>query len=360
MCSNRLAEVPEAVMALTQLEVLHLQHNCISSLPPAISSLRSLSTLSLYANRISELPDEIGDLPALESLLLSNNRLTSLPSSIYRLTSLQDLAIDHNRLTSLPPGLPPAALASEAPTAGATALTGWASLNTLDASYNRLRTLPDGFGTRTLPSLQSLFLSGNRLRWLPVGVLFTFIPGLELFELRHNPIVQGQPYADDSDDDDENTEEGAEQAVAEGDEDGVIDPEVVGDYDRYSDESVVEGVSYAVPALVDLCCCVVATDERLLLSAGASKSDQGEGPSHLQPQLPQDLRLRLCRGGRSCVHCGQLFYGLPPVTAVLRRLVLPSCGRFVPSMGDSAVSRDLRLVFRSSFCSAACCRARLS
>lgn len=237
---------------------------------------------SLYANRISELPDEIGDLPALESLLLSNNRLTSLPSSIYRLTSLQDLAIDHNRLTSLPPGLPPAALASEAPTAGATALTGWASLNTLDASYNRLRTLPDGFGTRTLPSLQSLFLSGNRLRWLPVGVLFTFIPGLELFELRHNPIVQGQPYADDSDDDDENTEEGAEQAVAEGDEDGVIEPEVVGDYDRYSDESVVEGVSYAVPALVDLCCCVVATDERLLLSAGASKSDQGEGPSHLQ------------------------------------------------------------------------------
>jgi Leucine-rich repeat (LRR) protein len=245
-----------------------------------IPSLACTLEYSLYANRISELPDEIGDLPALESLLLSNNRLTSLPSSIYRLTSLQDLAIDHNRLTSLPPGLPPAALASEAAeTAGATALTGWASLNTLDASYNRLRTLPDGFGTRTLPSLQSLFLSGNRLRWLPVGVLFTFIPGLELFELRHNPVVQGQPYDDDNDDDDENTEGGAQQAVVEGNEDGVIDPEVVDD-DFRSDESVAEGVRYAVPALVDLCCCVVATNERLLLSAGASESDQGL--SHLQ------------------------------------------------------------------------------
>ena len=123
---NELAEVPESLLSLASLQILHLfnnkinslphyltrclynlvslnlNHNHLSSLPSDVCYLTQLQYLSLSANHLSLLPNELCSLHHLLELHLDNNHLTALPSQIGKLTRLRKLKLQKNELTTLP------------------------------------------------------------------------------------------------------------------------------------------------------------------------------------------------------------------------------------------------------------------
>jgi len=78
----------------------------------------------------------------------SSNRLSTLPDAVGQLVALQNLNLDNNNFTTLPD-----------------AIDGLVALRVLDLRYNRLTTLPDTVGN--LAALQRLNLRNNRLTALP-------------------------------------------------------------------------------------------------------------------------------------------------------------------------------------------------
>jgi Leucine-rich repeat (LRR) protein len=74
----------------------------LTILPPEIGQLTNLRVLYLWQNQLTSLPAEIGQLSQLEGLGVSNNQLTSLPAEIGQLNNLEWLYVDSNRLTSVP------------------------------------------------------------------------------------------------------------------------------------------------------------------------------------------------------------------------------------------------------------------
>ena len=72
-------------------------------LPPEIGKLTNLEILNVDFNNLTTLPPEIGNLTNLTNLDMSNNYLTELPPEIGNLTNLTDLELGINPLTALPP-----------------------------------------------------------------------------------------------------------------------------------------------------------------------------------------------------------------------------------------------------------------
>ena len=88
--------------SLSQLRLLNLNGNSISSLPPQISLLQSLEQLSLSNNLLTQLPTEIGGLAELQELHVDGNRLTTLPPALGDLRKLRKLLLHKNQIRYLP------------------------------------------------------------------------------------------------------------------------------------------------------------------------------------------------------------------------------------------------------------------
>ncbi|XP_030649336.1 volume-regulated anion channel subunit LRRC8D [Chanos chanos] len=106
LAHNRVVAVPASVGVLRALEVLDLAHNQLQSLPPALFTLHRLRRLLLAGNLLEELPVEVGALTLLTELDLSGNRLENLPKELFgNCVELRNLNVANNSLGSLPPGL---------------------------------------------------------------------------------------------------------------------------------------------------------------------------------------------------------------------------------------------------------------
>ncbi|KAJ7992715.1 hypothetical protein DPEC_G00281550 [Dallia pectoralis] len=149
-----LERLPSALLALTSLRSLDLQHNSLRTLEEllGLAHLRRLSCLRLAHNRILSLPASVGVLRALELLDLGYNQLQSLPLALFNLHRLHRLLLAGNLLEELP--------------AEIGALT---FLNELELSGNRLETLPPELFSHCL-ELRSLNVSHNSLGSLPPGL----------------------------------------------------------------------------------------------------------------------------------------------------------------------------------------------
>lgn len=104
--SNRLAQLPTSLVALTNLQYLYLDNNQLDTLNSTIlTQLKQLKVLSLGHNNLTELPQEIARLTHLQKLSAPCNRLHTVPDSLTRLQNLQDIDFAYNQLTFLPDGI---------------------------------------------------------------------------------------------------------------------------------------------------------------------------------------------------------------------------------------------------------------
>ncbi len=78
--NNSFVTLPDGILRLEHLQILHASYNKLASVPANIHVLRSLRELKLANNDIEELPDRFGELP-LQVLHLDGNSLSFLPAT---------------------------------------------------------------------------------------------------------------------------------------------------------------------------------------------------------------------------------------------------------------------------------------
>lgn len=103
--------IPSEILALKELEELHLENNQISEIPQDIQNLKNVKVLYLRKNKLQRLYPELGLLSSLESQDLSGNPL--LYSSLRVLSclrALRELRPERGSLRDLQIAPPPGAV----------------------------------------------------------------------------------------------------------------------------------------------------------------------------------------------------------------------------------------------------------
>ena len=97
----RLREVPDWVCGATDLEVLLLDNNQISSLPKALNELKKLERIYWRNNTLSDRKVKIPRMDGILKLDLTGNRLSKLPK-IHRFGKLEELVLEENSFQKIP------------------------------------------------------------------------------------------------------------------------------------------------------------------------------------------------------------------------------------------------------------------
>uniref|UniRef100_A0A3P8W9G1 Si:ch211-106h11.1 n=1 Tax=Cynoglossus semilaevis TaxID=244447 RepID=A0A3P8W9G1_CYNSE len=174
----RLERLPSALLSLTRLQTLDLQHNSLTTLEELLSlaHLQHLSCLRLAYNHVRVLPPTVGVLRGLEILDLSNNQIHSLPPALFTLRHLRRLLLAGNLVEELPPQIKALRLLSELDLSGnrleklPSELFSCLGLRTLNVAHNSLRSLPGAISA--LGQLCRLDLRTNSLEGLMESILF--------------------------------------------------------------------------------------------------------------------------------------------------------------------------------------------
>lgn len=176
---------------LTQLEVLELQENKITSLPDSIESLGRLRNLDISHNCLTSIPFRKLKECALIELNISHNGFkgTLIESGVDELSSLQLFDIRSNRISKLSEGslaLPvlKSFFASNNELSSLPAIDGWQELLTCILEYNQMEDLPRGL--TNLPKLRILDLTGNNISSLDPTL--GSMESLEILKLEGNPL----------------------------------------------------------------------------------------------------------------------------------------------------------------------------
>lgn len=178
-------EIEERIDAAKSLTSLFLEKADLLVVPSNLLKLTQLKAVDLSHNSLSKV-DELGALTCLNELVLSENilvefparlallnlvrldlsanKLKVLPNNFGSLTALTDLNISHNEIGSLP-----------------NSFSGLSSLEVADMSYNYLFVIADGF---RLPNLRVLNLRHNQLQSLRLGKMSKF----EIIDVQSNPV----------------------------------------------------------------------------------------------------------------------------------------------------------------------------
>lgn len=169
---NKLADIPEEISKLINMQRLILADNLIEHLPSNVGKLQSLKFINLDRNRVSILPDELGQLVRLERLSISGNLLTTLPETIGSLRNLLLLNVSNNQLKFLPESI-----------------GSCFSLEELQANENSIEELPSS--VCNLIHLKSLCLDHNKVKQIPPNLLKA-CKTLQNISLHDNPISMDQ------------------------------------------------------------------------------------------------------------------------------------------------------------------------
>jgi TonB family protein len=100
-----LTTFPIEILQLSNLQVLDIERNYISSLPEQIGTLSKLQQLFLLQNNLDRLPEGMAQLAALRVLDLGGNQLASFPEQIMSLKALKALDLSSNQITAIPAGI---------------------------------------------------------------------------------------------------------------------------------------------------------------------------------------------------------------------------------------------------------------
>ncbi|XP_053690793.1 uncharacterized protein LOC128739339 [Sabethes cyaneus] len=96
LAGNLLAEIPEQIALLVNLESLDLSQNAITMLPNSLGCLRNLTTLKINENKLTCLPQAVGKLSSLEILDASNNCLVEIPTELALCSNLKEITLNDN------------------------------------------------------------------------------------------------------------------------------------------------------------------------------------------------------------------------------------------------------------------------
>ncbi|MCV6638838.1 hypothetical protein [Candidatus Albibeggiatoa sp. nov. NOAA] len=146
----KLAQIPNAVLLLKNLQKLSIIGNDIEILPTSFGQLQNLTYLDLSFNQLKKLPASFGQLQNLSSLFLNKNPLQALPTSFKQLQSLNTLGLAYTQLKALP-----------------TWFGQLQNLTSLDFGGNPIQELPESFAQ--LQNLTELALNDNQLKELPAS-----------------------------------------------------------------------------------------------------------------------------------------------------------------------------------------------
>lgn len=184
--------LPGCIGSLSQLEILELQGNKLSSLPDQLQELIHLRTLNITGNHFRTLPMTVLTAIPLIELLASKNALNGslFRDSVDQALHLQILDVSSNALTSiceadtmLMPALKTLNISNNR-LASLPDISSWSELITLLVGENKISTLPDGF--TTLQNLRSADFTGNDLTKLDERI--ALMEGLEIFTVTANPL----------------------------------------------------------------------------------------------------------------------------------------------------------------------------
>jgi internalin A len=165
--ATKLAELPDSLAQLTQLQELDLSYNGLAALPNWLEQLTQLRELNISHNQLTALPNSLGKLTRLRELDVSNNKVSALPNSLDRLRQLRMLNVSYNGIERLPD-----------------ALSRLTQLQELDLSGNKLSGLPDLLGQLT--QLHTLTLA--HLKLTPALEWLAKLKELRYLNLNYNEI----------------------------------------------------------------------------------------------------------------------------------------------------------------------------
>ena len=75
LSGTNLTMIPTAIFKLTNLEVLHLNHNQIKKIPKQINQLKKLKSLKISYNQLDTIPRELFALSQLENLHMAKIKI---------------------------------------------------------------------------------------------------------------------------------------------------------------------------------------------------------------------------------------------------------------------------------------------
>lgn len=167
---NEIRNVPKKIGALRNLKILDLRSNKISRLPLKFGSLKSLRVLHLEGNRLKTLPATFSNLKKLDELNLSNNKFERFPDCLPN--SLLVLGLSRNRVSEFPPRIDLYTLcllnlSGNKLNALSESLEGFETLKELDLSRNSFSVVP--FVLERLKYLRALDLCENPLKSMSIG-----------------------------------------------------------------------------------------------------------------------------------------------------------------------------------------------
>ncbi|BDA49887.1 Leucine-rich repeat-containing protein 40 [Coccomyxa sp. Obi] len=193
LIQNELDELPAHISALTNLKRLAVSGNHLSKLPVAVADFKSLQRLECAGNALNSLPPALGsDQPGLQHVDASDNALLQLPGSLAAASALLTLNVSSNRLSTAP-GTILAGLRNLTSLNLSQNLIGGSlpesisclsRLSFLDASRNKMTSLPDGIGGCS--ALVELLLGYNDIQHLPPSL--DRLSALRTLDLRGNRL----------------------------------------------------------------------------------------------------------------------------------------------------------------------------
>jgi internalin A len=189
--NNRLTTLPESLKGLVHLRELSLAGNDFATLPDFLGKFSNLRILALGGNQLHSLPDTIGEMTLLETLEAGNNHLTELSGAMERLIHLRNLGLDSNKFAAVPQCLEKLARLEKLNLHNnklqylPVFLGLFANLQELRAGRNELVDLPAQIGQ--LNNLTVLDLHSNLLTSIPETV--THLAALEVLMLYGNQLT---------------------------------------------------------------------------------------------------------------------------------------------------------------------------
>ena len=193
LSGNKLEKLPSNVCLLKTLTTLDVAYNMIKTVPEAITNLNQLTKLNLSFNEIEVLPKAVCQLKKLTSLDVNSNPIKIIPKEITNLHQLSTLRVANTMITALPSFLCQLKRLANLDVSRnemvilSRTFSSFSKLHTLNLSASKLEELPESLFL--LKRLTSLDVSWNRLKKIPKNIedlhqLTTLrLEGNNLFEL---------------------------------------------------------------------------------------------------------------------------------------------------------------------------------